>query len=155
MKLIDFYKKLIVSISLEISNILQPIDNSLRYVLRNESKMQILKIYILINNTTTYCIYYIYPSIIEHFLAFLRVRIRVRARTGSSIKKIILPFVNKQSGKKHLMTFYAHYCLDCQMMYFGKELNVIKPCVRCGSKKVLNGPLIASKEKSANVAEVK
>ncbi|OHB60854.1 MAG: hypothetical protein A2Y12_10115 [Planctomycetes bacterium GWF2_42_9] len=49
--------------------------------------------------------------------------------------------------------FYAHYCLDCQMMYFGRELNVVKPCVRCGSKNVLNGPLMNSKEKSANVAE--
>ncbi|OHB57652.1 MAG: hypothetical protein A2Y12_20805 [Planctomycetes bacterium GWF2_42_9] len=39
------------------------------------------------------------------------------------------------------------------MMYFGKELNVVKPCVRCSSKNVLNGPLMNSKEKSANVAE--
>jgi predicted nucleic acid-binding Zn-ribbon protein len=51
--------------------------------------------------------------------------------------------------------FYAHYCLDCQMMYFGTELKVVKPCVRCGSRNVLNGPLMDSKEKSANVAEIK
>jgi len=54
--------------------------------------------------------------------------------------------------KNERKTFYAHYCLDCQMMYFGREKNVIKPCVRCGSKNVLNGPLMNSKEKSANVA---
>ncbi|OQA02278.1 MAG: hypothetical protein BWY69_01161 [Planctomycetes bacterium ADurb.Bin401] len=57
--------------------------------------------------------------------------------------------------KNERKTFYAHYCLDCQMMYFGRELNVIKPCVRCSSKNVLNGPLMNSKEKSANVAEIK
>jgi hypothetical protein len=79
----------------------------------------------------------------------------VRARIGNAIRKIIFPFVNKQSGKNKSMTFYAHYCLDCQMMYFGSELNVIEPCVRCGSTNVLNGPLIDSKEKSANVAEIK
>jgi len=150
MKLIDFYKKLIASISLEISNLLQLIDNSLRYVLRNELKMQILNIYILIYNTTTYCIYYIYPSLIKHFLAFLRVCVRV-CEAMSWSPKLSLP-ISSPSSEKVLQTFYAHYCVDCQMMYFGKELNVVKPCVRCGSKNVLNGPLIASKEKSANVA---
>ena len=74
---------------------------------------------------------------------------RVRARIGFLIRKIISLFVNKQSGKKNSMTFYAHYCLDCEMMYFGREKNVLKPCVRCGSKNVLSG----STNKSANVAE--
>ena len=57
--------------------------------------------------------------------------------------------MNTTTIKKEIKHFFAHYCLDCQMMYFGKELNVIKPCVRCGSKNVLNGPLMNSKEKSA------
>jgi tRNA G26 N,N-dimethylase Trm1 len=153
MKLIDFYKKLIASISLKISNLLQLIDNSLQYVLRNELEMQIQNLYIFIKNTTTYCIYYIYPPIIKHFLAFLRVRIRVRE--AISCKKKLSPSLQNQSGEKHSRRFYAHYCVDCQMMYFGRELNVVKPCVRCGSTNVLNGPLMASKEKSANVAESK
>lgn len=147
MKLIDFHKKLIVSISLEISNLLQLIDNSLRYVLRNELKIQMLNIYILIYNTTTYCIYYIYPSLIKHFLAFLRVCVRVCE--VMSFRSKLSPLLQKQSGEKYFLTFYAHYCLDCQMMYFGTELNVIKPCIRCSSTNVINGPLMNSKEKSA------
>jgi len=55
--------------------------------------------------------------------------------------------MNTTTIKNEKQHFYAHYCLDCQMMYFGREKNVIKPCVRCGSKNVLNGPLMASKEK--------
>jgi len=51
-------------------------------------------------------------------------------------------------------TFYAHYCLDCQMMYFGREKNVIKPCVRCSSTNVLNGPLMASKENRQTLPKI-
>ncbi|OQA02966.1 MAG: hypothetical protein BWY69_00736 [Planctomycetes bacterium ADurb.Bin401] len=147
MKLTDFCKKLIASISLNFSNQLQLIDNSLRYVLCNELKMQIQNIYIFIKNTTTYYIYYIYLPIIKHFLGFFRVRIRVREAIGLHGK--LSPSLLQPVSQKHTMTFYAHYCLDCQMMYFGRELNVIKPCVRCGSINVLNGPLMNSKEKSA------
>ncbi|OHB58813.1 MAG: hypothetical protein A2Y12_00225 [Planctomycetes bacterium GWF2_42_9] len=57
--------------------------------------------------------------------------------------------MNKTIIKNEIQHFYAHYCLDCQMMYFGRELNVIKPCVRCSSTNVLNGSLMNSKEKSA------
>ena len=75
-------------------------------------------------------------------------RLRVRTRGLVQLEKILSPFVNKQSGNKKSMTFYAHYCLDCQMMYFGIERNVLKPCVRCGSKNVLS----YSTNKTANVA---
>lgn len=61
--------------------------------------------------------------------------------------------VDDQLAQKHFLTFYAHYCLDCQMMYFGTELNVVKPCIRCGSTKVLNGPQINSKERIGSVAD--
>ncbi|OHB60771.1 MAG: hypothetical protein A2Y12_06990 [Planctomycetes bacterium GWF2_42_9] len=75
------------------------------------------------------------------------------ARACARGAKKLFRSVDMQSNQKQFLTFYAHYCLDCQMMYFGRELNVIKPCVRCGSKNVLNGPLMDLKEKSANVAE--
>ena len=80
MKLIDFYNKLIASMSSEFSNSLSLIANSLRYVLRNRLKIQNLKIYILINTTTTHCTYYIYPPLTTDFYPVLRVCVRVRAR---------------------------------------------------------------------------
>ena len=43
-----------------------------------------------------------------------------------------------------VMIFYPHYCYDCQMQYFGVEQNAVKPCPRCGSTNVINGPLMYS-----------
>jgi len=71
------------------------------------------------------------------------------ARACAREAKKLFRSVDTQSNQKQFLTFYAHYCLDCQMMYFGRERNVLKPCVRCSSKNVLS----CSTNKSANVAE--
>ena len=147
MKPIDFFYKPIAPIARVILSLLQPIDNLLHGVVRNRFKSQIVEyIYIYINYYYLLTYFYIYP-LISNFLGFFHVCVRVCVREAIGLKKRLSP------GSNDRLTFYAHYCLDCQMMYFGKELNVVKPCVRCSSKNVLNGPLMNSKEKSANVAE--
>jgi len=66
--------------SSEFSNSLSLIANSLRYGLRNELEIQNLKIYILINTTTTHYTYCIYHPLTHVFYPVLRVCVRVRAR---------------------------------------------------------------------------
>ena len=88
MKLIDFYNKLIAPMSSEFSNSLSLIANSLRYGLRNELEIQNLKIYILINTTTTHYTYCIYHPLTHVFYPVLRVCVRVRAREAMRTQPI-------------------------------------------------------------------
>lgn len=83
--------------SSEFSNSLSLIANSLRYGLRNELEIQNLKIYILINTTTTHYTYCIYHPLTHVFYPVLRVCVRVRAREAMSFTwetSAMLPVAN-------------------------------------------------------------
>jgi len=133
MKPIDFLNKPIALIGSKFSNLLQPIVNLLHGVARNRFELQVYEnIYIYIYYYYLLTYYSIYP-LTHDFLAFFHACVRVCVREAIGLKKRLSP------GSNDRLTFHAHYCLDCQVMYFGREKNVIKPCVRCSSKNVLNG----------------
>jgi len=152
MKPIDFSHSPIAPIVFGIFSLLQLIANLLYMPVSNRFELQVLGNIYIYKKYIYLLTYYSIYTLTFIFWGVFHARIRACAREAIGlIPKLSMP-ISSPSCKKVILTFYAHYCLDCQMMYFGKELNVVKPCIRCGSTNVINGPLMSSKEKSANVA---